>query len=87
MKFPEHKAAMFLTHNEHLNYYRTVAQSIKQGDPGYQDWVSDEQKTKAIETNDCWFIQWYPHTPGGFHILAAADLDVLLEATDEPPPE
>ena len=80
MKFPDHKAGLFLTHNEHLNYYRTVAQSIDEGDHGYQDWVSDEQKEKAIATNDCWFLQWYPESPVGFCLMAAADIDVLLAA-------
>jgi hypothetical protein len=84
MKFPDHKAALHLTHNDHLSYYQTVAQSIETGDHGYCDWVSEEQKQKAIDTNDCWFIQWYPETPIGFCLLAAADLDVLLEAACAP---
>lgn len=80
MKFPRHNASLHLTHNEHLNYYQTVAQSIADDGHGYADWVSEEQKQKAIGTNDCWVIQRYPDTPIGFCILAAADLDVLLEA-------
>jgi hypothetical protein len=42
------------------------------------DWVSDEQKQKAIYTNECWTLQVYPHTPVGFYKMSAADLDVLL---------
>ncbi len=80
MQFPPHKASLHLTHNDHLTYYQTVAQSIEGGYHGYVDWVSEEQKQKAIDTNDCWFVQWYPDTPRGFCILAAADLDVVLEA-------
>jgi hypothetical protein len=79
MKFPAHKAAMMLTHNEHLNCYVTVQRAIEAKEHGYRDWVSDEQKQKAIDTNECWFLQWYPETAVGFCILAAADLDVLLE--------
>lgn len=79
MKFPDHAAGLFLTHNEHKNYYRTVAQSIESADFGYSDeWVSPEQKQKAIETDECWILQWYPNTPIGFNVLSAADLDVLL---------
>ena len=78
--FPAHKAALHLTHNDHLSVYQTVAESIERGEFGYHSWVSDEQKQKAIETNDCWFVQWYPDTPVGFCLLAAADLDVLLAA-------
>lgn len=80
MKFPKH-ISLFLTHNEHKNYYRTVAQSIADGDNGYDDcWVSEEQKQKAIDTDECWTLQWYPITPVGFCIMSAADLDALLEA-------
>lgn len=82
MKFPAHKASLHLTHNGHLGSYQTVAQCIDAGDHGYTDWVSEEQKQKAINTNDCWFLQWYPNTPIGFCILCAADLDVLLEAAN-----
>lgn len=81
LKFPSHNASLHLTHNEHKSYYQTVAQMIDEQDHGYSDgcWISDEQKQNAIETNDCWTLQWYPDTPVGFHILAAADLDALLE--------
>lgn len=76
---------MTLTHNEHKNNYCTVAKAIEDDDHGYsaECWVSPEQMQKAIDTNDCWTIQWYPETPVGFKILSAADLDVLLEAAAE----
>lgn len=81
MNFPKHEASLHLTHNQHKAYYRTVAEAIDDGDHGYvDDWVSEEQKQKAIETNECWTLQWYPATPVGFCMLAAADLDVLLAA-------
>jgi hypothetical protein len=82
IKWPKHEASLHLTHNDHKSVYQTVAQSIEQGDHGYVDdsWVSAEQKQKAIETNECWTLQWYPDTPIGFCILSAADLDVLIEA-------
>jgi hypothetical protein len=85
INWPKHKASMHLTHNEHLSYYRTVKQSIEDNDHGYEDdcWISEEQKQKAIETNECWILQWYPETPVGFCILAAADLDVLIEAANK----
>ncbi len=79
MEFPEHKPSLHLTHNEHLSYYMTVQQCIDHKDHGYRDWVSEEQKQKAIETNECWTLQWYPKTPVGFCLMSAADLDVLLD--------
>lgn len=82
ISFPKHAASLTLTHNEHKSYYQTVAQSIEMGDHGYSDdcWVSQEQKQKAIEADDCWTLQWYPNTPVGFCLLTAADLSALLEA-------
>ena len=78
LEFPVH-ISLTLTHNEHANYYQTVAQSIEREDHGYDCWVNDEQRQKAIDTNECWTLQWYPSTPVGFNILSAADLDVLLD--------
>lgn len=80
IEWPKHEVSLHLTHNEHKSYYRTVAEAIADDDHGYNDWVSEDQKQKAIETNECWTLQWYPATPIGFCILSAADLDVLLEA-------
>jgi len=79
-KWPRHEASLHLTHNKHLACYLTVQQAIDEHDFGYDCWVSEEQKQKAIETNECWMLQWYPDTPVGFCLLSAADLDVLLEA-------
>lgn len=85
LKFPPHKASLHLTHNQHLAYYLTVEASIADRDHGYADdcWISPEQRQKAIDTNECWTIQWYPETPVGFCILSAADLEPLLVAASE----
>jgi len=47
------------------------------------DWVSDEEKAKAIELNSMWCLHWYPDTPGGFFSVAANSLDVLLKYVKE----
>jgi hypothetical protein len=80
--WPEHKGELSLTHNQHKSYYKTVQQEIDDGGHGYSDdcWVSPEQRQKAIDTDECWSLQWYPQTPVGFIIMSAADLDVLLLA-------
>lgn len=80
MKIPKHKASFHLTHNQHLVYYLTVAQSIANDDHGYQEdvWVSEEQKQKAIDTNECWTMQVYTNSPGGFFLYSACDLGALL---------
>lgn len=86
IQWPKHEASLHLTHNEHKSYYQTVQQRIDDGDHGMTDdcWVSPEQRQKAIDTNECWTLQWYPDTPVGFCILSAADIDVLLAAANTP---
>jgi len=83
MKFPKHLAGLALRHNDHLGVYETVQQQIDDEHCDYRNWVSEEQKQKAIDTNDCWTLHWYPNTPVGFYTLAAADLDILLQAALE----
>lgn len=80
IEFPKHEASLHLTHNDHKSYYMTVEQCIQEDYHGYSkdSWTSEEQKQKAIKTNECWTLQWYPRTPVGFNLLSAADLDVLL---------
>lgn len=80
-KFPPHKASLHLTHNQHKAYYLTVAQSVAGDDFGYTAdcWVSEAEKQKAIETDECWTLQWYPDTPIGFHTASASTLEALLE--------
>lgn len=75
---PAHDCAFFLTHNEHKSYYQDVATYLASR-PDYLDFVSDEEKKKAIESNELWFMQWYPRTPIGFNTLAASTLHALLE--------
>lgn len=82
MKFPRHKASLHLTHNQHKAYYETV-QECYPDDRNAKAWVNEEQKAKAIETQEVWELQWYPHTPVGSLSLLAADLDVLLNAAQE----
>jgi hypothetical protein len=81
VEFPEHKCSLTLTHNPQRDEYMTAAQYIAEDDTRECpfDWVSPEQKQKAIDTDEIWELMWYPITPIGSHMLAAADLEVLLE--------
>lgn len=90
MEFPRHDCGLHLTHNNHKDYYQTVEQYIKdiadrsdEDEGEKEDWVSDEQRTKAIETNEMWELTWYPDTPVGSFCLWASDLEVLLKAANE----
>jgi hypothetical protein len=84
--FPKHEASLTLTHNDHKSVYETVAERVAD-DPYYSDavhWVSEEQRQKAIASNEMWTLHWYPRTPVGFCVLHACDLDVLLKAANSP---
>lgn len=85
INWPEHKVSLCLTHNGHKSYYRSVAEAIEDKDHGYRenDWINSRQMQKAIETNDCWTLHWYPHTPIGSYVLSAHDLDELLKVARE----
>lgn len=85
MQFPEHKAGLTLTHNDHRGVYQSVedwdADQQRGSDGGaWYEWVSDEERQRAIESDSVWTLQWYPDTPVGFFALAASDLNVLLDA-------
>lgn len=58
--------------------YQTVAEVINE--ESRFDWVSEEEKQKAIETNCMWTLQWYPDTPISFFALAASSIIPLLTA-------
>lgn len=81
MRFPEHKASLHLTHNQHKSYYETVESYTSNfTEPS---WLSEEQKTKSLETQELWELQWYPSTPVGSYCLWGADLDVIMKKAYE----
>ncbi len=82
--FPAHAASLHLTHNDHKSTYETIEAWEEHGERE-DDWVSREQREKAIANDSVWELQWYPNTPIGFIRLLACDLDVLLAAAKEVP--
>lgn len=77
---PEYNVSMTLHHNQHLGVYETVRQSVDNEVCGYEadSWISLEEMQKAIDTNECWYIQWYPDTATGFYTASASTLSALL---------
>ena len=82
--FPAHNGTLSLIHNDH----KTEEQSVKEwldsldsdGQSDLYEWVSDEQRQKAIASDTMWTLQWSPNDPESFYAMAAADLDALLTA-------
>ncbi|MDQ3525807.1 MAG: hypothetical protein M3451_12235, partial [Chloroflexota bacterium] len=76
--------------NQHASCYQTVEQWLKEeeerspdGRPGF-DWVSPEERQRAIDTDQVWMCHWYPRTPVGSCSLAASTFEALMAAVNEP---
>lgn len=69
-------ASVYLTLNDHTVNYKTVAQHLEDRDN--YDWVSEDSKQRAIETNRLWVLHWYPRTPISFYCIAAATLGEIV---------
>lgn len=77
MKLPEHKCGLYLTHNEHRDLYEKLEKWIVDNDVT-EDFADDAARQRAIETDECWVLQWYPDTPVGFCRVAAPTLEEAL---------
>lgn len=64
--------------DEHAPNYDTAEEWGEYHD--LRDWVSEEEREKAIATNSVWTCQWYPDTPVGFYLLRASSLPALIAA-------
>lgn len=80
---PAHKAGLHLAHNNHIANGTTVAQDVAQGFIAEGEWVSPEEKMKAVETNEMWSIWWYPEDPLSFRCYYASTLEALMQKVAE----
>lgn len=78
VKLPKHKCGLFLSHNEHRDYYQSIEEAILEREE-HRDWRSEEDKAEAIATDELWELQWYPDTPISSYCVAAPTLEKLLE--------
>jgi len=74
---PEHKCGLYLENNAHKDVYETIENYYQFLDD--DQWVSSEEKAKAIETDNVWTLQWYPDTPIGFHKIGASSLEAIQQ--------
>lgn len=79
LKFPRHKAAMYISHNEHKNSYDTVAQHMSDLELNADECGSVEEFRELLEGDEIWTIQWYPDTPIGFYRVCASTFERALE--------
>jgi hypothetical protein len=57
--------------------YETVADIANE--ESCNDWISEEEKQKAIAANGVWVLHWYPNTPVSFFAIAASSIPPLIE--------
>lgn len=75
IKLPNHKAALYISHNSHINSYQTINEYIDFVDP---NWQNEEHKQRSINTNEIWEMRIYENSPVGSIHIAAPTLDELL---------
>jgi len=83
--FPDHQAALHLSHNEYAGNYDTVTEQLDNDCDYYSNdsWATPEEKQKAIDTNELWTLHWYPHSPVGFCLLHASTFEALMKYFEE----
>jgi hypothetical protein len=69
--------------NGHAVFYETAEQWLENCGE-LVDWVSDEERDKALATDSVWTCQWYPTTPVGFCLVAASSFDALMAYVNRP---
>ncbi len=73
-------SSLTIAFNDHASNYVDVATAIAEGMLENADWVSEEEKQKAIAENSVWEIRYYPNTPVGFIALAGSSLQSVIDA-------
>jgi len=61
--------------------YQTVEEFIMEDSSATAsaEWISSEEKAKAIKNNSMWSLQWYPNTPVGSYDVSASSLEPLID--------
>lgn len=78
IKFPQPSIALTLNHNDHKTVYQTAEEwVVEHGD--HYDFRNDEQKARAIATDEIWTLLWFPITPVGHCAIAAPTLEELID--------
>lgn len=69
--------------NGHMSSYMSIEEYYEDCLGASDEWVSAEERTKAIANNTVWQAHWYPNTPIGSYKLLASSLEVLIKALGE----
>lgn len=74
------KCGVYLTVNEHRDYYDTPQQRLEELD-GREcpPRISDEVRAGILSGGNIVELQFYPYTPVGCHVIVHYDLDQALQ--------
>ena len=73
------KCGVYLTVNEHRDYYDTPAQRLEELDSREAPpRISDEVRAGILSSGNIVELQFYPDTPVGFYVIVHHDLDEAL---------
>jgi hypothetical protein len=73
------KCGVYLTVNEHRDYYETPAQRLDELDTrACPPRISDEVRAGILSSGNIVELQFYPDTPVGSHLIVHHDLDEAL---------
>jgi hypothetical protein len=76
-------SSLSLSFNEETGpNYQTVEDYVTTPAPEWvltPNWVSDQEKWKAAETNSMWTLHWYPDTPIGFCYISASSIEAIID--------
>ena len=75
----EHSSLTIAFNEDHACNYETAEQWDDYRSPESRiDWVSEEEREKAVAGNSVWTCQWYPNTSVGFCCIGASSLPALI---------
>ena len=74
---------LIIEFNQHRVYYVKAAEAVEDGTYDYADWISEEEKQKAIATDSVWNLHWYPDTPIGSHSILGSTLESVVNSALE----
>lgn len=78
MKLPKH-INLTIEHNPHASHYLTAEEYLDEDLKDFASDIAPADRAAMIATGEIWEIQWYPDTPIGFYVVAAATLERALE--------
>lgn len=79
IKLPRH-VSIHIEHDDHKSVYEklTTWMADRFRKVTVAEFASPEAMQRAIDTDSCWSVQWYPDTPIGFYTVYAPTLEEAL---------